>query len=380
MSAHTRAMTPVPADGPADGAPEALRDQRIAWTRPMVSPALLRDELPVDERQAKVVLEGRRATAAVLRGEDDRLLVVVGPCSVHDPGAALDYAERLAPLADDLADALCVVMRVYFEKPRTTLGWKGLINDPGLDGSFRVNDGLRAARRLVIDILELGLPVGCEFLDPIIPQYLADTVSWGAIGARTAESQVHRQLASGLSMPVGIKNSTGGDVRAAIDGVRAAAAGHVFSGVTDDGVAAIVATTGNADCHVVLRGGRGSPNFDPASVAAARTLLVEAGLTPNLMVDASHANSGGDHTRQPAVAADLTARLAAGEPGVVGVMLESFLVGGRQDVDLGATADLTYGQSITDACMGWDTTTEVLTGLAGAVERRRAAPEDGRRR
>jgi len=366
----------VPA--PAPSALDVLRDQRIALTRPMVSPALLRDELPMTEELAQVVRGGRLATSAIVHGLDDRLLVVVGPCSVHDPEAALEYAARLAPVAAEISGALCVVMRVYFEKPRTTLGWKGLINDPRLDGSFRVNEGLRTARRLVTGILGLGLPVGCEFLDPIIPQYLADTVSWGAIGARTAESQVHRQLASGLSMPVGIKNSTEGDVRAAVDGVRAAAASHVFTGVNDHGVAAIVATTGNPDCHVVLRGGRSRPNYDAASVAAALDLLGRSALPERLMIDASHGNSGGDHARQPAVAGDVADRLAAGEPGVMAVMLESFLRPGRQDLELGEAAGLTYGQSITDACMDWETTVGVLHRLAGAVEaRRRANPVTG---
>ena len=323
------------------------------------------------EELAQVVRGGRLATSDIVHGLDDRLLVVVGPCSVHDPEAALEYAARLAPLATELAHSLYVVMRVYFEKPRTTLGWKGLINDPRLDGSFRVNEGLRTARRLVIGILDLGLPVGCEFLDPIIPQYLADTVSWGAIGARTAESQVHRQLASGLSMPVGIKNSTDGDVRAAVDGVRAAAASHVFTGVNEHGVAAIVATTGNPDCHVVLRGGREGPNFDGPSVARALDLLQRSGLGERLMVDASHANSRGDHTRQPVVARDVADRLAAGDAGMVAVMLESFLVAGRQDLALGDAGALVYGQSITDACMDWPATVDVLHRLAAAVEARR---------
>jgi len=336
----------------------------------MISPALLRDELPLSEELAGVVLAGRSATSAIVHGSGDRLLVVVGPCSVHDPDAALDYASRLAPLAVELAASLFVVMRVYFEKPRTTLGWKGLINDPRLDGSFHVNEGLRTARRLVTGILALGLPVGCEFLDPIIPQYLADTVSWGAIGARTAESQVHRQLASGLSMPVGIKNSTEGDVRAAVDGVRAAAASHVFTGVNDHGVAAIVATTGNGDCHVVLRGGRHRPNYDPATIGDTLDLLGESGLPQRLMVDASHGNSGGDHARQREVVGELAERIARGEQGILGVMLESFLQAGRQDLTPRSPEDLTYGQSITDACMGWDTTEEALRLLAEAVERR----------
>ncbi len=350
---------------------DAVRDRRIAWTRPMLSPALLRDELPLSEAGARLIEKSRALVSDIFRGDDERLLVVVGPCSVHDPDAAIDYAVRLARVAEEITERLVVVMRVYFEKPRTTLGWKGLINDPHLDGSFDVNEGLRIARRLVLRILELGLPVGCEFLDPIIPQYLADTVSWGAIGARTAESQVHRQLASGLSMPVGIKNSTQGNVDAAVAGVRAAAAGHVFTGVNDDGVAAIVATTGNPDCHVVLRGGL-TANYTAGPVADALTRLGRAGLPRRLMIDASHGNSGGDHHRQEIVAGELAERLAAGEQGIAGLMLESFLVPGRQDPRPNAPGSLTRGQSITDACMGWEVTESLLVRLAGALGSRRA--------
>lgn len=319
----------------------------------------------------EVVLSGRRKVERVLDSQDPRLLVVVGPCSIHDPAAALDYARGLAALAAELSDQLVVVMRAYFEKPRTTLGWKGLINDPTLDGSFRVNLGLRTARRLLLDILDLGLPVGCEFLDPIIPQYLADAVTWGSIGARTAESQVHRQLASGLSMPIGIKNSTHGDVQAAVDAVSAAAAGHVFTGITDDGQAAIFSTTGNPQCHVVLRGSPSGPNHDRASVAGALDLLSAAGLALRVVVDASHGNSGRDPERQQMVVAELAERVGRGEPGVVGVMLESFLVAGRQDLELGRADKLTYGQSVTDACMGWDQTVGALRQLAEAADRRR---------
>jgi len=295
--------------------------------------------------------------------------VIVGPCSIHDPAAAHEYAGRLKALADRLAADLCIVMRVYFEKPRTTVGWKGLINDPRLDGTFRINEGLRLARRLLLDLAELGLPAGCEFLDPISPQFTADTVSWGAIGARTTESQVHRELASGLSMPIGFKNGTDGDVQIAIDAVRAGAHPHRFLGVTEQGLGAIVATRGNPDCHVILRGGLSGPNYDAASVQKAASALRDAGLAARLMVDMSHGNSGKDHRRQPAVATEIARKVSQGEPAIFGVMMESFLVEGRQD--LATPSTLRDGQSITAACMGWDTTVAVLGELAEAVRRRR---------
>jgi 3-deoxy-7-phosphoheptulonate synthase len=348
-----------------------VSDQRIAAIEPLQPPEELLGELPLSERGLQVVLEGRRAVTRVLDGEDDRLIVVVGPCSVHDPAAALDYARRLAAAAEQHREQLCVVMRVYFEKPRTTIGWKGLINDPGLDGGFHVGRGLHLARRLLLDILDLGLPVGCEFLDPITAQYITDTVTWGSIGARTAESQVHRQLCSGLSMPVGIKNATSGDVQAAVDAVGAAAHSHTFPGIGADGRAAIFATTGNRDCHVILRGGSIGPNYDPQSVAGALERLERAGLPPRVIIDASHANSGKDHRRQPAVIKDVADRLADGERGVVGVMLESFLVAGRQTLVLGETDGLVYGQSVTDACLDWETTASMLARLAAAVGARR---------
>jgi 3-deoxy-7-phosphoheptulonate synthase len=347
--------------------PDQIQDVRIVATRPLVSPALLIDELPLPHAAAEVVLRGRRMVASVLDREDERLLVVVGPCSVHDPVAALEYARRLAGLATELEDRLLVVMRVYFEKPRSSLGWKGLLNDPGLDGSFRVNEGLRLARRLLLDILALGLPVGCEFLDPITPQYIADTVSWGSIGARTAQSQVHRQLSSGLSMPIGIKNSTEGDVGSAVDAVAAAAASHVFTSVTRDGVAAIFMTSGNPDCHVILRGSRTGPNYDTACVADALDLLRQAGLPGRLLIDASHGNSGKDHRRQPYVARAIAQQRAAGCSGIVGMMLESFLVEGRQELVLGRSSELTPGQSVTDACLDWETTVATLHEVAGTV-------------
>ena len=281
----------------------------------------------------------------------------------------MDYGRRLKVLADELANDLCIVMRVYFEKPRTTIGWKGLINDPHLDGSGDVNTGVRMARQLLLEVLDLGLPIGCEFLDPITPQYISDAVAWGAIGARTTESQIHRQLASGLSMPVGFKNTTDGEVGAAVDAVRAAGAPHAFAGIDVTGTPAILHTHGNPDCHVILRGGRGGPNYADASVAAVLAKLRAAGLPERLVIDASHGNSGKDQSRQPEVVADLAGQIGAGNTAIVGVMLESFIAEGRQD--LGAGKPLTYGQSITDACMAWDTTVVVLDQLAEAVRKRR---------
>jgi 3-deoxy-7-phosphoheptulonate synthase len=338
----------------------ALHDVRIEGTRPLVSPALLADALPMPAAAEEVVLRGRREAAAVLRGQDERLLVVVGPCSVHDPAAAYEYARRLARLRDRLDRRLLIVMRVYFEKPRTTIGWKGLLNDPHLDGSYMVNEGLQIGRRLMLDILSLGLPVGGEFLDPISAQYLADLVSWGSIGARTAESQIHRQLSSGLSMPVGIKNGTDGEVRVAIDACAAASTSHVFTGINQDGLASIFWTRGNADCHVILRGGTRGPNYDAGSVNDALARMDRAGQPARLLVDASHGNSGKDFRRQPAIVRDVVAQRAAGQRGIVGLMLESFLVEGHQDLVLGRTGGLRYGQSVTDPCLGWEETADLL--------------------
>jgi 3-deoxy-7-phosphoheptulonate synthase len=349
---------------------ESLRDQRIERREPLVSPRRLLDELPLSEQQSQVVVRGRDSVHAILGGEDDRLLVVVGPCSVHDPDATVEYARRLSEQAAVRADELCVAMRVYFEKPRTTTGWKGLINDPHLDGSGDVNTGLRMARRVLLEVLALGLPVGCEFLDPITPQYISDAVSWGAIGARTTESQIHRQLGSGLSMPVGFKNRTDGNVQVAADAVRAAAARHAFAGIDFDGTPTVHYTRGNPDCHVILRGGNGAPNFDSESVAAALAVLRGAGLAERLMIDISHDNSRKRPERQPVVAADVGSQIADGNDAIVGAMIESFLVAGRQD--LGSGSPLTYGQSITDGCLDWDTTVQVLDGLASAVRARRA--------
>jgi 3-deoxy-7-phosphoheptulonate synthase len=350
---------------------EHVRDQRIEQVIPLVTPALMLHQLPLSPEQAAVVLRGREDIAAILDGADDRLLAVVGPCSVHDVDAAREYARLLSAKARDLETELCVAMRVYFEKPRTTIGWKGMINDPHLDESGDVNTGLRMARALLLDVLSLGLPVGCEFLDPIMPQYISDAVSWGAIGARTTESQIHRQLASGLSMPVGFKNRTDGNVDVAVAAVRAATVQHVFAGVDFSGTPAILHTSGNGDCHVILRGGSGVPNHTEQQIAAALGKLAAAGLPERLVIDASHDNSGKDHDRQPAVGAEIARQVGAGNGAIVGVMLESFLVEGRQD--LGPGTPLTYGQSITDACMSWETTVEVLDELAAAVRARRAA-------
>jgi len=347
------------------------RDLHVESNRPLVPPAILLEELPLTEPGSQVIARTRDEIIRVLNGDDDRLIAVVGPCSVHDPAAALDYARRLQEQCVAMAADLRIVMRVYFEKPRTTVGWKGLINDPYLDGSFKVNEGLRLARRLLLDLVGLGLPSGCEFLDPITPQFISDLVSWGAIGARTTESQVHRELASGLSMPVGFKNGTEGGIQIAIDAVRAAAHPHRFIGVTEQGLAGIVATRGNPDCHIILRGGASGPNHDAASVRKALASLRESHLSPRLLIDASHGNSGKDYLRQPAVAKEIAAQVAEGERGIVGVMIESFIADGRQD--LKDPKKLVYGQSITDACIGWERTMPVLRELAAAVRARRCA-------
>ena len=352
-----------------EGHPERVRDQRIDRVVALQPPTKILDDLPLTRQQEDVVLRGRSEIVDILRREDDRLLVVVGPCSVHDPEAALDYAGRLAAAAGELRGELCIAMRVYFEKPRTTTGWKGMINDPHLDGTGDVNAGLHMARGLLLEVLSLGLPTGSEFLEPITPQYISDAVTWAAIGARTTESQIHRQLASGLSMPVGFKNGTAGDVRVAVDAVRAAAAPHAFTGITLSGEPAILHTRGNEDAHVILRGGGGKPNYDAATIETALGQLRTAGLPERIVIDASHDNSGKDHTRQPNVVADLAAQIGAGNRAIVGLMLESFITAGRQELD--SPGPLVYGQSITDACMGWDATTLVLDQLAGAVRARR---------
>lgn len=348
---------------------ESTDDLRIAQLKPLLPPAILMEELPISEAGSHTVAAARRALDAILAGKDDRLVVVVGPCSIHDPQAALEYAERLCQKAAALSDELCVVMRVYFEKPRTTVGWKGLINDPHLDDSFAINSGLRAARRLLVRLGDMGLPAGSEFLDTITPQFIADLISWGAIGARTTESQVHRELASGLSMPVGFKNGTAGNVQIALDAIGAARHPHHFLSVTKQGIAAIVGTSGNASCHLILRGGSAGPNCDRASVGAAAAQLKEAGLPPRVMIDCSHGNSAKNHERQPAVARAVAAQVAEGTHAVFGVMLESHLIEGNQKQQAGDA--LVYGQSITDACIGWETTVEVLEELAAAVATRR---------
>jgi 3-deoxy-7-phosphoheptulonate synthase len=355
--------------GTERGARDRVRDQRIARIVELVSPATLLGELPLGEQREQAVVRGRGEVGNVLDAADDRLMVVVGPCSVHDVEAALDYAGRLAQTADGLRDDLLVVMRVYFEKPRTTIGWKGLINDPHLDGSGDVNEGLRTARALLLQVLDLGLPIGCEFLDPITPQYISDAVAWGAIGARTTESQIHRQLGSGLSMPIGFKNRTDGDVQVAVDAVRAAAAKHAFAGIDDNGIPAIHHTTGNPDGHVILRGGKGAPNYNRAGVESALEKLRASGLPERVVIDASHDNSGKDPARQIVAAGEIGEQIAAGNGAIVGIMLESFIVEGKQSAD--GEGPLTYGQSITDACIAWEDTVSVLEGLAASVRARR---------
>ncbi|HSI46736.1 MAG TPA: 3-deoxy-7-phosphoheptulonate synthase [Ideonella sp.] len=344
-------------------------DLRIGAVRPLISPALLLDDMPAPAAAQAVVEQARNQLAAVLSGEDDRLIVVVGPCSIHDHEQALAYARLLRVLADELAGELKIVMRVYFEKPRTTVGWKGYINDPRLDGSFRINEGLRRARQLLLDVAALGLPAGTEFLDLLSPQYIADLVSWGAIGARTTESQSHRQLASGLSCPVGFKNGTDGGVKVASDAIVAAAAPHAFMGMTKMGQAAIFETRGNADCHVILRGGK-QPNYAAADVQSACDVLRKSGLREQVMIDFSHANSEKQHRRQVNVGEDVAAQIAAGDRRITGVMIESHLEEGRQDLVAGQP--LKTGVSITDACIGWADTEPVLRTLARAVAARRA--------
>ncbi len=351
--------------------PVKTKDVRIESLRPLIPPAILLEEIPLEESAVQAVARSREAIARAIHGKEERLVVVAGPCSIHDPAAALEYAEKLARLAASVADDLLLVMRAYFEKPRTTVGWKGLINDPHLDGSFAINDGLRTARRLLRDIVRMGLPVGCEFLDPISPQFTADLVSWGAIGARTTESQVHRELASGLSTPVGFKNGTDGNIRIAVEGVVSAMHPHRFLGVTEQGVAAIISTQGNPDCHIILRGGDTGPNYGPEAIMDAKNTLIKAKLPARLMVDISHGNSGKDHRNQPAVARALIEQIMAGQDAIFGVMMESFLVEGNQA--LTAKSNLKYGQSITDACLGWETTAQLIEELALGSRRRRTA-------
>lgn len=344
-------------------------DLRIDQLKPLIPPAILMEELPLTETASNTVANARRDAEAILKGTDDRLVVVVGPCSIHDPDAALEYGGRLLEKMAALRTDLCLIMRVYFEKPRTTVGWKGLINDPHLDGSFSINNGLRVSRKLLLDLTNMGLPAGSEFLDTISPQFIADLISWGAIGARTTESQVHRELASGLSMPVGFKNGTDGTIQIAIDAIGAAQHPHHFLSVTKQGISAIVATSGNDSCHVILRGGNSGPNYAAADVDQVSAQLEKAGLPHRVMVDCSHGNSSKDHARQPIVARDIAAQIAAGSDHIFGVMIESHLIEGRQDQK--PDHPLVYGQSITDACISWETTADVLEELAAAVRARR---------
>lgn len=345
-------------------------DLRIQGLLEVSTPEEIHSELPLSDAGSNTVHQARDAIHKVLHAKDDRLVVVVGPCSIHDPEAALEYARRLQPLREELKGELEVVMRVYFEKPRTTVGWKGLINDPDLDDSFQINKGLRVARQLLGDINDMGIPAGTEYLDLISPQYVSDLISWGAIGARTTESQCHRELSSGLSCPVGFKNATNGGIKVATDAIQSASRPHHFLSVTKEGRSAIFKTSGNEDCHVILRGGGGKTNFDAASVQACSEDMESAGLLPRIMIDFSHANSSKQHDKQKDVATDVAAQIAAGDDRIFGVMIESHLVEGRQDAKPGQT-DLTYGQSITDACINWDDTDTVLRQLADAVAKRR---------
>lgn len=346
-----------------------IDDTRIKAVRPLITPALLQEWLPATEQALALVESSRAAVSRILHGQDDRLIVVVGPCSIHDHEQAMEYARQLKVQADALAQELLIVMRVYFEKPRTTVGWKGYINDPHRDGSFAINEGLELARKLLLDVVGLGLPVGTEFLDLLSPQFISDLVTWGAIGARTTESQSHRQLTSGLSCPVGFKNGTDGGVKVACDAILAAQAPHAFMGMTKMGQAAIFETRGNQDCHVILRGGK-QPNYSAADVQATCDVLEKTGLRPQVMIDLSHANSSKQHRRQIDVAADIAQQIAAGESRITGVMIESHLHEGRQDIGEGQT--LQYGVSLTDACISMEQTIPVLQQLAQAVQQRRS--------
>ncbi len=346
-------------------------DLRISGINPLISPAVLAYYLPLTEQASELVANSRAQADAILRGDDDRLLAIVGPCSIHDPEAAIEYAVKLKKEADRLKDDVLVIMRVYFEKPRTTVGWKGLINDPHLDDSFDINHGLRIARGLLLDLANMGVPAGTEFLDTISPQYVADLIAWGAIGARTTESQIHRELASGLSMPVGFKNGTGGSIQIALDAIQSASRPHHFLSVTKQGVSAIVSTAGNESCHLILRGGKSGPNYDKESIAAAEAMLREQNLPASVMVDCSHGNSMKDYRNQPLVAGDLCHQISAGSRTITSVMIESNLIEGNQKLSKDLSS-LVRGQSVTDACIGWDDTVQVLDRLAEAVRNRRA--------
>jgi len=351
---------------------EQVDDVSVLAIKPLMSPESLIAELPLTPALKHHIFSGRKEAAQVITGENDRLLVIVGPCSIHDKAAAMDYAARLKALADQLKDDLFIVMRVYFEKPRTTVGWKGLVNDPDLDNSYNISSGLRLARSILLEINQLGLHAGCELLDTISPQFMADLVSWGAIGARTTESQVHRELASGVSMPVGFKNGTDGRVGIAIDAIRAASHPHHFLGVTKQGLSAIIATKGNKDTHIILRGASSGPNYEERFVQEAAQALVKANLPDRLMVDCSHGNSGKDPANQIKVCHDIGSQLSRGSHMIMGVMIESFIQSGRQDIPKEGKSKLEYGKSITDACVSWEETVVMLEELARAVRDRRA--------
>jgi 3-deoxy-7-phosphoheptulonate synthase len=350
-------------------------DLRIRSTKVVLPPVFLEEELPATEQASATVFQARQEIINILKGNDSRLMVVVGPCSIHDVKAAREYASKLKTAIVEFSNELCIIMRVYFEKPRTTLGWKGLINDPNLDESFRINDGLRLARHLLLDLAEMGVPAGTEFLDMISPQYVASLVSWGAIGARTTESQVHRQLSSGLSCPVGFKNGTSGNVQIAIEAIVSASHPHTFLGHSKTGQSAILFTAGNPDCHIILRGGRQTTNYDAAAVAETARQMEQAGVSPRIMIDCSHANSNKDHRRQGLVCRDVAAQIAAGDRNIIGVMIESNLVAGAQKFVPGKP--LVYGQSITDACIDWSETHQLLTELAASVRSARLATPPG---
>lgn len=343
-------------------------DLRIRAIKELISPADLQRDLPITDEAATTVFEARQEIHKILHGEDDRILVIIGPCSVHDPIAAREYAEKLVKMRDELKDELMIVMRVYFEKPRTTVGWKGLINDPDLDGTFHINKGLHMARRLLLDVNNMGMPAGTEFLDLISPQYVADLISWGAVGARTTESQGHRELSSGLSCPVGFKNSTNGSLKIALDAIRSASQPHHFLSVTKSGTSAIFSTRGNEDCHVILRGGS-RPNYDTESINIASEEMEKAGFIPQVMIDFSHANSRKSHRKQIDVGQDVAGQIGRGNRRIIGVMIESHLVAGRQDWR--ADRELVYGQSITDACISWGDSEPLLRELAESVKKRR---------
>lgn len=345
------------------------KDLRIDNIRPLVPPAILLEEFPLPEKGAMLITNARKTIKNILDKKDDRLLVVIGPCSIHDTEAALDYANKLKKLAGKVSKDVFIVMRVYFEKPRSTIGWKGLLNDPFMDNTCAVNQGLRIGRKLLLDITQIGLPIGCEFLDPITPQFFADVVSWSCIGARTTESQVHRNLASGLSMPVGFKNGTRGGIKMAVDAITAASYSHSFLSVTEQGIAAIVTTKGNEDCHIILRGGEDGPNYDEDSINKTIALLSHAKLPGRVMIDTSHGNSNKDYKRQPIVAGAIAEQISQGKKEIIGIISESFLKDGNQK--LGRKEDLEYGVSVTDSCMGWEMTIPVVEQLAKAVRERR---------